>query len=43
MKRKCWIYSCWRDAVGVSRFCATHGWNHKGTDHVPPPEKPVKK
>ena len=43
MERKCWIYACWRDAVGESRFCVVHGWNHSGKDHVPLPEKPVKK
>lgn len=31
----CWIVSCWREAVGESRFCAVHGWNQAGTDHVP--------
>lgn len=32
---KCWMSSCWRDTVGESRFCAVHGWNQTGSDHVP--------
>lgn len=35
MTFECYIATCWRERVGESRFCARHGWNQTGSDHVP--------